>query len=100
MAPRSDPPEAVAQAFHILDSFDIPLGVVRPADEDTTPYELTQWTAASDTQSRSYYFHSYGNRRVRRVDLMQADLDATKVIKLPLDDEADVRVLKATATEN
>ncbi len=31
-------------------------------------------------KSRTFYFHTQGNRRVRRVDLMKADLDADHVL--------------------
>jgi choloylglycine hydrolase len=80
---------AVQQAFHVLDSFDIPLGAVRSAAAVETPRDFTQWTSASDTKNRSFYFHSHDNRRVRRVDLMQADLNAAKVVSIPLYDKAD-----------
>jgi choloylglycine hydrolase len=80
--------EAVQQAFHVLDSFDIPLGAVRPSADDTVR-DYTQWTSASDTKNRSFYFHSHDNRRIRRVDLMQADLDAANVVAIPLNDQED-----------
>lgn len=81
--------DAVHQAFHVLDSFDIPLGAVRSAAANETPREYTQWTSASDTKNRSFYFHSHDNRRVRRVDLLRADLNAAEVVKIPLYDQAD-----------
>jgi choloylglycine hydrolase len=85
--------EAVRAAFHILDSFDIPLGAVRSTEGSGVPYEFTQWTSASDTKRRSFYFQSYDNRRVRRVDLLEANLDATEVVTLPLRAESDVEDL-------
>jgi choloylglycine hydrolase len=81
--------DAVQQAFHVLDSFDIPLGAVRSASAEETPREYTQWTSASDTKNRSFYFHSHDNRRVRRVDLLRADLNAAEIISIPLYDQAD-----------
>lgn len=81
--------DAVHQAFHVLDSFDIPLGAVRSARAAETPREYTQWTSASDTKNRSFYFHSHDNRRVRRVDLMRANLNASQVVTIPLHDQVD-----------
>jgi choloylglycine hydrolase len=88
--------DAVRQAFHVLDSFDIPLGAVRNVANGNIRCEYTQWTSASDTKNCSFYFHSYDNRRVRRVDLLKADLDAKDIVTIPLDDQSDVEVLTST----
>lgn len=88
--PGDNGEEAVRQAFHVLDSFDIPLGTVRSATAaDSTPREYTQWTSASDTKNRSFYFHSHDNRRIRRVDLKRAELNAAEVVTIPLFDQED-----------
>jgi choloylglycine hydrolase len=92
--PGDNGEEAVRQAFHVLDSFDIPSGTVRSASAaDNTPLDDTQWTSASDTRNRSFYFHSHGNRRIRRIDLMRAELNATEVVTIPLDDQEDEKNL-------
>ncbi|HEV3136881.1 MAG TPA: choloylglycine hydrolase family protein [Pirellulales bacterium] len=75
--------ETVRQAFHVLDSFDIPSGAVRAANDELTAYELTQWTSATDTKNLVYYFHSYDNRRVRQLDLKKVDLNAGQVLVIP-----------------
>jgi choloylglycine hydrolase len=73
-------------AFHILDSFDIPLGVVRPPAGSTDPLEYTQWTSASDMKNRKYYFHTYNDRQVRTVSLDEFNLDASEPTVIPLND--------------
>ena len=75
--------ESVRNAFHILDSFDIPRGVVRPDEATHEPFECTQWTSACDLKARKYYFHTYGNRRVRAVSLAQFDPNSTRPITIP-----------------
>jgi choloylglycine hydrolase len=89
--------EAVRQAFHVLDSFDIPRGTVKAVESGKPSYEYTQWTAASDTQHRSYYFHSLDNRRVRRVDLLKADLNSKHVLTMPLQQDEDIEDLTPRA---
>ncbi len=81
--------DAIHQAFHVLDSFDIPVGAVRSASADKGPTDYTQWTSASDTKNRSFYFHTHDNRRIRRVDLLQANLNAGEIVSIPLHDQAD-----------
>jgi choloylglycine hydrolase len=75
--------EAIRQLFHVLDSFDITLGSVEDIDDDKRTYEFTSWTSASDLKSRTFYFHTYDNRRIRRVELMKADLNADHVLTFP-----------------
>jgi choloylglycine hydrolase len=86
-------PRAVEQLFHVLDSFEIPLGDVRDAGAAESTYELTQWTTAADTRNRAYYFHTYNNRRLRRIELSKADFDAQAIIAIPLRDREDTEDL-------
>ena len=87
-------PDSVRNAFHILDSFDIPRGVVRPAEGDSEPYEYTQWTSASDLKNRTYYFHTYDNRRVRSIELAKFDFDAERPVTISIDDEDAIQNLE------
>jgi len=93
VAPGETGEETIRQAFHVLDSFDIPLGTVKVVESGKPSYEYTQWTAASDTRHRSYYFHSLDNRRVRRIDLLKADLDSKHVFNIPFQKNNDVEDL-------
>lgn len=64
--------DAVAQAFHILDNFDIPIGVEFADDQRDKIPDLpsaTQWTAVSDLSSGYFYFTTMYDRTVKRVDL-------------------------------
>jgi choloylglycine hydrolase len=74
--PLATPLEAVSQAFHILDNFDIPIGVEFGDDErheiPTIP-SATQWTAVSDLASGMFYYKTMRDSAVKRVDLNQID---------------------------
>lgn len=67
--------EARQAAFHILNLFNIPLGIVRQKENNKIHYEYTQWTSASDLHNKRYYFHTYDNRQVRMIDLLQVNLN-------------------------
>jgi choloylglycine hydrolase len=72
-APASDTaPQAILQAFHILNGFDIPLGSVRESDEGVTIPEYTTWTGASDLKNLRWYFKTYADQTIRSVDLKAA----------------------------
>jgi choloylglycine hydrolase len=90
---------AVEQAFHILDSFDIPLGDVRGSDSEQSSMEYTQWTTASDTRNGKFYFHTHDNRRIRRVDLMKTDLNARQFLTISLHLQQDVEDLTPVAKD-
>jgi choloylglycine hydrolase len=72
-APPSDAaPQAILQAFHILNDFDIPLGSVRESDEGVMIPEYTTWTAASDLKNLRWYYRTFADQTIRSVDLRAA----------------------------
>jgi choloylglycine hydrolase len=83
--PAKTADEAVVQAFHVLNQFDIPLGTVRGAGPAGQPiYEQTDWTSAADLKNRRYYIHTVDTRRIHMVDLMRAPRDGAAYINIPL----------------
>ena len=73
--PSATGDEAVLQAFHILNQFDVPLGSVRDASDGAM--ESTQWTTVSDLRALRWYFRTYDDATIRMVDLRKA-VDAAK----------------------
>ena len=81
-AVRSDTAaQAVLQAFHILNNFDIPLGAVREVDNGQTHAEATIWTSASDLKNLRWHFKTYDDQSIRSVDLAKALAAAQGEIK-------------------
>jgi choloylglycine hydrolase len=75
--------EAVLQAFHILNNFDIPKGATREEQKDdhgNIVAEYTQWTSACDLKAKRFFFHTYENSQIRSVDLMKTDLGAKDIV--------------------
>ncbi len=78
--------DAVMQAFHILNNFDIPIGTEHEADKvpDGLP-SATQWTSAIDLTGRKLYYRTAWNSNLRSIDLQQIDFARVKYQSHPLD---------------
>lgn len=73
--------EAVLQAFHILDAFDIPHGTILDSQEGP---EYTQWTVASDLKNRKFYFHTVNDRTIRMVDLANWKFTGSQIVTMSI----------------
>ncbi|MDR3550850.1 MAG: choloylglycine hydrolase family protein [Candidatus Babeliales bacterium] len=82
--------EALDSAFHVLNLFDIPLGVVREKLTNEMSYEYTQWTSASDLKNKRYYFHTYDNEQIYMIDLMRMNLDAQNPVIIAMKHPANI----------
>jgi len=76
--------QAILQAFHILNDFDIPKGSTREAEKDAhgnVIADYTLWTSANDQKAKRFYFRTYENSQIRMVDLMKQKLDGKDIVK-------------------
>ncbi len=80
--PSPDAPTGIEQVFHILNNFDIPVGVTREMHDGTVYNEYTSVTTARDPQNLRFYYKTYEDQTLRMVDLKRFDPDATGVVKL------------------
>ena len=80
--------EAAMSAFHILNNFDIPIGVEH-ADQAEIPDLLTatQWTIATDINGKKIYYKTAFNGQIRCIDLNNIRFDKVKYQYEPLDKE-------------
>jgi choloylglycine hydrolase len=78
--------DAVLEAFHVLNNFDIPIGSARvPGSKDgVVQADYTLWTSAKDLETKNYYFRTYENSRIRMVELMKMNLDAKEPIRISM----------------
>lgn len=79
--PAKNADEGIQQVFHILNNFDIPVGIARSVSQGVTYTDSTLMTAARDPQGLRYYYKSYEDQTIRMVQLKKFDLNA-KTIKL------------------
>ena len=84
MLPTKSADDVRDAVFHVLNLFNIPKGVVCHQEDDEMHYDYTQWTGASDLQNKRYYFHTYDNRQIRCVDLLNMNLDEKEVTTIPM----------------
>jgi choloylglycine hydrolase len=88
--------DAVLEAFHVLNQFDIPKGAAREHDKDehgNILADYTIWTAASDLKAKKYYFRTYENSQIRMVDLTKMTLDAKDLVKISMKGGESVKSL-------
>jgi choloylglycine hydrolase len=79
--------DAVLEAFHVLNQFDIPKGAAREHEKDehgNVLADYTIWTSASDLKARRFYFRTYDNSQIRMVDLMRMNVDAKEIIMISM----------------
>jgi choloylglycine hydrolase len=88
--------EAVLQAFHLLNNFDIPKGAARDRQKDehgNVEADYTLWTSANDLKAKRFYFRTYQNSQIRMVDLTKLDLDAKGIVTIPMTGDEIIKSL-------
>lgn len=100
MKPAETSKEAINEAFHILNNFDLPIGVEYPAEHKSyIPKDLpsaTQWTAISSLNDREFYYKTMYNSQIRKVDLKKIDFSTVKYTVLPLDEKPEENIQEIT----
>jgi len=73
-------------AQHIINTFDIPFGLVTDTmpDKKTILKESTQWVTFRDLTKRILYFKTYDNQNLRKIDLHKLDFSGTAVRRIPM----------------
>ena len=80
--PSVNSADGIEQVFHILNNFDIPVGVARDEHDGTVYSDYSCVTTARDPHDLRYYYKTYADQTIRMVDLKQFDLEAEAVVKL------------------
>ncbi len=85
--PQTNAFDAVTQAFHILNNFDIPSGIQFPVGKSPTNMPAaTQWTIATDVTNRTIYYHTMYDRSIRKLDMDKIDFANITFQYHPLDE--------------
>lgn len=77
--------ETVLQCFHILNNFDIPIGIEFPLGKAPDIPSATQWTSAIDLTNRLVYYKTAYNNSIRCIDLKKIDFTKVKYRSHALD---------------
>lgn len=67
------------QVFHILNNFDIPVGVAREEIGGVVHTDYTQMTMVRDPTNLRYYWKTYDDQTIRMVDMKKLNLDAKEL---------------------
>lgn len=73
-------------AQHIINTFDIPFGLVTDTmpDKKTILKESTQWVTFRDLTKRIVYFKTYDNQNLRKIDLNKLNFSEMEVKRIPM----------------
>jgi choloylglycine hydrolase len=80
--PSPDADHAVLQLFHILNNFDIPVGVAREEHDGVVHSDYTMLTTARDPQALKYYWKTYDDQSIHVVDMNRLALGGKDVIRV------------------
>jgi choloylglycine hydrolase len=80
--PEKDAEHGVLQVFHILNNFDIPVGVAREVHDGVIHTDYTMLTVARDPQALKFYWKSYDDQSIHMVDMNKLDLGGKGLLKL------------------
>jgi choloylglycine hydrolase len=91
--PAAGAQQCVWQAFHLLNQFDVPVGMVYANAQNKWTGGYTNWTTAADMTHLRYYFHTYQNRQVQMIDLNKVNLNAKTIKTVAMPQEETVNDL-------
>ncbi len=91
VAPPSEPLDEVSRFFHLMDTVSFPRGCAVTADG--RPVE-TVYTACMDLVACTYYFTTYGCRRLRGVAMGKSIREGTRLVTFPVERGEDVVMLQ------
>jgi len=68
----------VTLSFHLLNNFDVPIGLEHPLGKAPDLPSATQWTTATDLTHRRIYYKTAYNNNIRCIDLNMIDFTKVK----------------------
>ena len=80
--------ESVSQFFHILNSVDQQRGCCEVSDGK---YEITIYTSCCNLDKGIYYYTTYDNHQITKVDMYKENLDSKELISYPLIKDEQIR---------
>lgn len=75
--------DGVNLAEHLLNSVDIPVGVIRDPGKESGDY--TQWIVVKDMTQKVFYFRSYGDLVLKKIDMKRINFSKVNKNSLSID---------------
>lgn len=86
MPTPADAHSGMLQAFHILNNFDLPIGIeFAPGEKTSGLPSATQWTTVTDLTNPTFYYRTMYNSQIRKIDLSKINFAEVAYQALPLD---------------
>ena len=80
--PEETAEKGILQVFHVLNNFDIPVGVAREVHEGVIHSDYTMLTVARDSKNLRFYYTTYDDQTIRMVDLSKCELNSASIKKI------------------
>ena len=77
--PEKNAQRGVYQVFHLLNNFDIPVGIARTVHDGVTYSDYTMLTTVRDTQNLKFYYTTYEDQTIKMLDLNRIDKNAKEI---------------------
>lgn len=77
----------VTLCFHLLNNFDVPIGLEHPEGQCPNLPSATQWTTATDLTNRRIYYRTAYDASIRCIDLTNIDFAKVKYQSHPMDSQ-------------
>ena len=89
--PSPNAEEGIYQVFHILNNFDIPVGVAQEKDDKGKIHTTILCSPSPTTpQNLRYYWRTYNDQAIKMVDLKKIDLTGNKIKKVNTEGQQQV----------
>ena len=83
--PEKNAQQGVYQVFHLLNNFDIPVGVARTVDKGVIYSDYTMITMVRDSKNLKFYYKTYDDQTIRMLDLKSMNKNSKKIIRVSTD---------------
>ena len=81
--PETNADRGIKQVFHILNNFDIPVGIAREVHEGKIYSDFSMFTCARDAKNARFFYKTYEDQTIRMVDLKLVNFkDSSKTLKV------------------
>jgi choloylglycine hydrolase len=83
---QADAPSNLNLCQHVINTFSIPFGIIvdKDANGNIVSNESTQWVTFRDVTNRYFYFKTYENPTLRKIDLSKLDFTAKEISRIPM----------------
>jgi choloylglycine hydrolase len=85
--PEKNAQRGVYQVFHILNNFDIPVGVARTVNKGVIYSDYTMITSVRDSRNLRFYYKTYEDQNIKMIDLNEIKKNDTKIRVLLTDEK-------------